>query len=126
MIVKTIKSGFRIKFFQVTFDIIKNENGYEIDENSSIWQNYKSKYFIPGMRVNKTKTEKLCPNFNWAEYKFARLFFNEDAKNWALYGVCMKNREVLFIKIKMLSKVLLIHTFGHDWEEKYWEEVYET
>lgn len=124
MIVKTIKSGFRIKFFQVTFDIFKNENGYEIDENSSLWENYRKRFFIPGIRISKVKVEKLYKGFKWDVYKIARLFFNEHSKTWGLYGVCMNDKTIVFRKICSLNKNVLIMAFGPDWEEKYWEEIF--
>lgn len=125
MIVKPVKAGFKIKFFQVSFEILKNEDGYEIDENSSLWKNYREKYFIPGIRINKNKVEKLFKNFRWDAYKSARLFFNEHSNTWGLYGVCMQNREVIFRKICTINKNNLIGVFGPDWEEKYWEEIYQ-
>ena len=125
MIIKPTRTGFKIKFFQISFNITKNGEKYEIDENSSIWQNYRSRYFIPGIRVNKNKVEKLCKNFKWDEYKSARLFFNKHSNTWGLYGVCMKDREIIFRKICSLGKNALINAFGTDWEEKYWEEIYQ-
>ena len=123
--VKQKKNVLKIKVFDVSFDLIKTKEGYEIDENSTIWINYKNNYFLPGIQLRKNKVEKLFPNFPWCKYKFARLFYNEHSNTWGLYGVCMKDREIVFRKICTLGKNALINAFGTDWEEKYWEEIYQ-
>jgi hypothetical protein len=124
MFVKTTKHGFKVRFFQVNYTILRNEKGFEIDENSPLWKNYRERFFIPGIRITKIKTEKLYKDFKWDVYKIARLFFNEHSNTWGLYGVCMKDKELIFRKICSIRKDQLIRAFGPDWEEKYWEEIF--
>ncbi len=125
MIVKESSKGIKIKVFDVSFNVVKTNGGYEIDENSTIWVNYKSNYFIPGIQLRKNKVEKLFPDFPWKKYKFARLFFNEHSNTWGLYGTYMENNEINFKKVCSLSRDRLIGAFGMDWEEKYWEKIYQ-
>ena len=117
--------NLKVKVFDVSFTIEKTENGYEIDENSTLWVNYKTNFFIPGIPLRKNKIEKLLPSFDWKKYKFGRLFFNSHSNTWGLYGTYMENREIIFRKLCNLSKDRLIGAFGEDWEEMYWEQVYE-
>lgn len=123
--VKEKKNCLKIKVFDVSFDLIKTKEGYEIDENSTIWINYKNNYFLPGIQLRKNKVEKLFPNFPWCKYKFARLFYNEHSNTWGLYGTFMHEREIIFRKVCNLSKDRLAGAFGPDWEEKYWEIIYQ-
>ena len=122
---KEKKNILKIKVFDVSFDLIKTKEGYEIDENSTIWINYKNNYFLPGIQLRKNKVEKLSPNFPWCKYKFARLFYNEHSNTWGLYGTFMQEKEIIFRKVCNLSKDRLAGAFGPDWEEKYWEIIYQ-
>lgn len=125
MVLREKKNSIKIKVLDVTFTLNKTDKGYEIDENSTIWINYKSNYFIPGIQLNKNKTEKLYRGFPWEKYKLARMFFNEHSNTWGLYGVYMENREIIFRKVCNLPKERIAGVFGDDWEEKYWEQIYQ-
>lgn len=127
MVVKEHKKGtkIKIKVFDVSFELNKTDNGYEIDENSTIWINYKSNYFLPGIQLKKNKADKLFQHFPWDKYKFARLFYNPHSNTWGLYGTCMEDREIIFRKVCNVAENRLVGAFGEDWEEKYWEIIYQ-
>ena len=125
MVVKEKKNSFKVKVFDLTFTIQKVKGGYEIDENSTLWINYRSNYFLPGIQLKRTKADKMCPNFDWKKYSFARLYFKEGYNLWAIYGTRMENREILFEKVCYVGRERIIGAFGLDWEEIYWEKVYQ-
>lgn len=118
------KNNVKVKVFDVSFTLKRTENGIEIDENSTLWINYKSNYFLPGIPLKKNKLEKLAPNFDYNKYRFGRLFYNSHSNTWGIYGTYMKDNEIFFRKVSNVRPYKLIGIFGEDWEEKYWEVIY--